>query len=120
MRRRIQTLGEVVRDTVSNWLRHRSAVESAALAFYTMFSLAPMLLVVISVAGAIWGAEAVRGQIVHEFEGLMGREGVQEAFCAARDLGPKDALDALLARLEAHARGRPLGDDVTLVLVERQ
>lgn len=74
MRRRIQTLGQVVRDTVSNWFKHRSAVESAALAFYTMFSLAPMLLVVISVAGAIWGEEAVRGQIVREFEGLMGRD----------------------------------------------
>lgn len=74
VRRRIQPFGEVLRDTVSNWLSHRSPVESAALAFYTLFSLAPVLLVVIVVAGAIWGEEAVRGQIVREFEGLMGRD----------------------------------------------
>jgi membrane protein len=86
VRRRIQTSREVARDTVSNWLRHRSAVESAALAFYTMFSLAPMLLVVIAVAGAIWGEDAVRGQIVREFEGLMGRDAartVQEVLRSA-------------------------------------
>jgi membrane protein len=72
VRRRIQPAGEVLRDTVSNWLRHRSFVESAALAFYTLFSLAPVLLVIIAVAGAIWGEDAVRGRIVREFEGLMG------------------------------------------------
>lgn len=86
MRRRIQPLGEVLRETVSNWLCHRSPVEGAALAFYTLFSLAPVLLVVVAVAGTIWGEEAVRGQIVREFEGLMGRDAavtVQEALQSA-------------------------------------
>lgn len=74
MRRRIQSLREVLVETVSNWLRHRSPVESAALAFYTLFSLAPVLLVMVAVAGAIWGEDAVRGRIVAEFSGLMGKE----------------------------------------------
>lgn len=74
MRRRVQSLREVLVETVGNWLRHRSPVESAALAFYTLFSLAPVLLVMVVVAGAIWGEEAVRGRIVYEFSGLMGRE----------------------------------------------
>ncbi len=74
MRQRIQSMREVLVETVGNWLRHRSPVESAALAFYTLFSLAPVLLVMVVVAGAIWGEEAVRGRIVYEFSGLMGRE----------------------------------------------
>lgn len=49
----------------------------------------------------------------------LGREQVEETFRAASALPPKEALDSLLHRLENHAQGRPLGDDVTLVLVER-
>ncbi|HEX6862662.1 MAG TPA: YhjD/YihY/BrkB family envelope integrity protein, partial [Thermoanaerobaculia bacterium] len=51
---------------------HRCSAHSAALAFYTIFSLAPVLVVVITLAGFIWGEEAVRGQIFDEFKGLMG------------------------------------------------
>ncbi len=49
----------------------------------------------------------------------LGRDGVHEALRAAKNLTPKDTLDAILTRLENHASGRPLNDDVTLVLVER-
>lgn len=49
----------------------------------------------------------------------LGRESVHEAFRAASGLPPKEALDALLVCLESHAKGRPLNDDVTLMLVER-
>lgn len=44
----------------------------ASIAFYTMFSLAPLLVVMIAVAGAIFGPDAARGQIVSEIEGLVG------------------------------------------------
>ncbi len=59
-------------QTVKSWDDHRSLTESAALAFYTLFSLAPVLLVAISIAGAIFGQDAVRGRIYAEIEGLMG------------------------------------------------
>ena len=47
----------------------------AALAFYTAFSLAPMLLLVIAVAGLAFGTEAAQGAIVREFGGLIGTDG---------------------------------------------
>jgi membrane protein len=47
----------------------------AALAYYTMFSLAPLLLLVIAVAGLVFGVDAARGQIVSELQGLIGKEG---------------------------------------------
>jgi len=47
----------------------------AALAYYTMFSLAPLLLLVIAVAGLVFGEEAARGQIVSQLGGVIGVEG---------------------------------------------
>lgn len=61
-------------ETFRNWNLHGASTQSAALAFYTIFSLAPVLVVVIAVAGALFGADAVRGQIYREFRGLMGAD----------------------------------------------
>ncbi len=62
----------------ASWNDHRSHTESAALAFYTLFALAPILVVTIAVAGALFGSAAVRGQVVSQFGNLMGKE--QAAF----------------------------------------
>jgi membrane protein len=47
----------------------------AAIAYYTLFALAPVLLVVVAVAGLLFGAEAVRGEIVGQISGLIGEDG---------------------------------------------
>ena len=47
---------------------------AASIAYFTLFSMAPTLLVVIAVAGLTFGQEAARGAIVSELGGLMGRE----------------------------------------------
>src|SRR5262245_6790747 len=47
----------------------------AAIAYYTVFSIAPLLLLVIAVAGLIFGREAVQGEIVTQVSGLVGKEG---------------------------------------------
>jgi membrane protein len=49
----------------------------AALAYYTVFSLAPLLILVIAVAGSIFGQEAARGEIVAQLGGLMGDDGAK-------------------------------------------
>jgi membrane protein len=77
---------KVLAEIAANWNRHGASAQSAALAFYTIFSLAPVLVVVIAVAGAVFGEEAVRGQIFKEFQGLMGPEAallVQEVLKSA-------------------------------------
>jgi membrane protein len=48
---------------------------AAALAYYTTFSIAPMLFIVITVAGLVFGAEAARGEIFGQLQGLIGAEG---------------------------------------------
>ena len=49
----------------------------ASLAYYTLFAIAPILLVATAIAGMVFGAEAVRGEIVGQLDGLVGREGAR-------------------------------------------
>ena len=49
----------------------------AALAYYTVFSLAPLLLIAISVAGLVYGRDAVEGRLVSEIQGMIGRQGAE-------------------------------------------
>jgi membrane protein len=72
---RVQTLGKLVIAAAKDWSRDNVPRLGASLAYYTLFSLAPMLIVAIAVAGMVFGAEAVRGQIVQEIDGLIGTQG---------------------------------------------
>jgi membrane protein len=63
--------------TTSNWLRHRSPRLGAALAYYSVFSLGPLLLIVTAVAGMFFGADAVRGSLTSQFRGMLGETGGQ-------------------------------------------
>jgi membrane protein len=59
-------------DTYQEWYKHKAPRLSAALAFYTALSLAPLLIVVIAFAGFFFGQKAAEGEIVWEIEGLVG------------------------------------------------
>ncbi len=65
------TLGK---DTVEAWVDDYAPSMGAALSYYTVFSLAPVLLIVIAVAGMVFGAEAARGEIFAQLRGLMGAD----------------------------------------------
>lgn len=54
------------------WSDERGSQMGAAIAFYTMFALAPLLVIAIAIAGAVFGLDAARGQIVGEINGLIG------------------------------------------------
>jgi membrane protein len=70
-------LVRVMRCAVTEWLAHRAASKGAALAFYTLFSLAPILVLVIAVAGFFYGHEAAQGQLLDELRGLVGAQGAE-------------------------------------------
>lgn len=62
----------LAKQAISSWVDDYGQSMGAALAYYTVFSLAPLLLIVISVAGLIFGPEAARGEIIGQLSGLMG------------------------------------------------
>jgi membrane protein len=64
----------LMRDTIFGWLGDRAPRKAAALAYYTLFSLSPLLVLAIAIAGAFFGEEAVRGELIQEARGLLGEE----------------------------------------------
>ena len=72
---RLVHIWPLLKDSVKAWVDDYAPSMGAALAYYTVFSLAPLLLIVIAVAGVVFGHDAVRGEIVHQLGGVMGRDG---------------------------------------------
>jgi membrane protein len=71
----VKDLWGLIRAAVSGWVDDYAQSMGAALAYYTMFSIAPLLLIVISVAGLVFGDEAARGEIFGQLEGMLGAPG---------------------------------------------
>jgi membrane protein len=73
----LQSAIGLVKDTVRAWSADKVARMGAALSYYTVFSLAPLLIVVIAVAGLFFGEDATRGRIVDQLTGLIGADGAR-------------------------------------------
>ena len=71
------TTWQIVKIASSQWLEHRSARLGAALAYYSVFSMGPLLLIVTSVAGLFFGADTVRSGLSQQFKSLLGEAGSQ-------------------------------------------
>jgi membrane protein len=72
---RAKELASLCRQAVEAWIEDYAPSMGAALAYYTLFSIAPLLLIVIGVAGLVFGPDAARGEIFGQLRGLMGDEG---------------------------------------------
>ncbi len=63
----------LIRDTFIEWNNDRAPRMGAALAYYTAFSLAPLMVIAIGIAGLVFGEQAARGEIVTELAATLGR-----------------------------------------------
>ncbi|MEF7616292.1 YihY/virulence factor BrkB family protein [Aquincola sp. MAHUQ-54] len=82
----------LVRQSVDAWISDNASSMGAALAYYTLFSVAPLLLIVLTIVGLVFDQEAARGQIFDQLRGLMGPEGAA-------------AVEALLESMNKPAAG---------------
>ncbi|HEY9740814.1 MAG TPA: YihY/virulence factor BrkB family protein [Coleofasciculaceae cyanobacterium] len=73
----IITILELLKATVSEWRRDQASLMAAALAYYTVFSLAPLLIIVIAIAGSVFGEQAAKGELVTQIQGVIGKDGAQ-------------------------------------------
>ncbi len=88
----------LVRQVSQSWLDDHAMSMGAALAYYTLFSLAPLLLIAISVAGLFFGEDAARGQIVEQLRLVMGTAGasaIQDLLASVRQPGEGLAATAI-------------------------
>jgi membrane protein len=61
----------------NGWFRHKSARLGAAVAYYSVFSLGPLLLIVTAIAGLFFGADAARRSVTSQFRSMLGETGSQ-------------------------------------------
>lgn len=99
MPRLVRGAGRLLRTAAAGWIDHELASRGAALAYYTLFSLAPLLLIVISVVGLVFGEQAARGEIFGQIEGLLG----------ARSASAIESVLVALDRPEAGRAGTLVG-----------
>lgn len=67
----------LLKDTFAKWQEDKASKLAAALAYYTAFSLAPLLIIVIAIASLAFGQEAAQGDIVRQIQGLVGKQGAE-------------------------------------------
>ena len=82
----------VLKDAAANWSSHKDARQGAALAYYSVFSLGPIIVIAIAVAGLLFGHDAVTSQVLSSIKGMLG------------DTGSK-AIEAMLASASRPAAG---------------
>ena len=70
----LKIMSTLLSATYTKWTKDHAQGLGAALAFYTLFSLAPLLLIVIAIAGLVFGQEAAEGQIIGQIQSLVGEE----------------------------------------------
>jgi membrane protein len=88
---------ELARRALSLWWQSNPTRLAAALAFYSLFSLAPVLVVAVAVAGAVFGEQAARGELVAQVSRLVGPAGAQVIESVLASAGRQPAAEWLSA-----------------------
>ena len=73
----LASIWAVVKEAGMQWIEDKAPRLGAALAYYTIFSIAPLLVTAISVAGLVFGREAAQGNVKTQVEHLVRRQGVK-------------------------------------------
>jgi len=89
---RARSIAGILKQTASDWLDDKAPRLAASLALYTLLSLAPLLILAVSIAGLLFGDEAARGQIAQQLSGILGDKGAV-------------AVQAILANAKAPSSG---------------
>lgn len=76
----LKVIWKLLSATNTKWTADHAQRLGAALAFYTVFSLAPLLLIVIAIAGLMFGQGAAEGQIIGQIQGLVGEESANKLY----------------------------------------
>jgi len=92
----------LARDTVEGFVADEAMTRGAAIACYTMFSLAPLLVVAVAIAGLAFGEEAVHSAVAEQLRALVGREGAEAVQAMVRGVGEEggqssDGVPALVS-----------------------
>jgi membrane protein len=71
------TVWSLLKTSAMNWMAHKDARLGAALAYYSIFSLGPITIIAMAVAGLFFGRDVVEGEVSAAMRGLLGETGAQ-------------------------------------------
>lgn len=94
---KLKTAVEMGKSTFSEWSEDKASRLAAAIAYYAVFSLGPLLIIAIAIIGLVYGQEAAQGKIAEQMKGLFGEsgaEGIQTMVEAARK--PREGVIATI------------------------
>jgi membrane protein len=74
---KLRIIFKLLQETFQEWQEDKASQLAAALAYYTIFSITPLLIIAIAIAGSIFGRDAARGEIVGQIQGLVGKQGAE-------------------------------------------
>lgn len=97
----IPDLKWILIETFTSWIDHRASSKGAALAFYTLFSMMPILILAIAIGGYVFGAAPVQSEIKLQLESLIGPNGAQAILILLKTA--QDPSTGLVASLFAGA-----------------
>jgi membrane protein len=87
----------VAKEAAGNWSSHKDSRQGAALAYYSIFSLGPIIVIAIAVAGFFFGREAVSGQVAASIKDMLGDTGAKAVQAMLADAGrPREGMLATL------------------------
>jgi membrane protein len=72
-----QSVWKFIKDVFTQWIEDEPFLLASSLSYYTLFSLTPLLVIAIAVAGFVFGREAAQNQIVATIGGMIGPESAQ-------------------------------------------
>jgi membrane protein len=72
-----KSIWQFVKDVFTQWIEDEPFLLASSLSYYTLFSLTPLLVIAIAVAGLVFGREAAQNQIVETIGGMIGTESAQ-------------------------------------------
>ncbi|MGN6750442.1 MAG: YihY/virulence factor BrkB family protein [Xanthobacteraceae bacterium] len=82
----------LIKMTIENWIAHKDARQGAALAYYSVFSVGPLMVIAVGIAGLAFGQEAARGEVQGQLSGMVGQSAA-------------DALDSMVTSANKPEQG---------------
>jgi membrane protein len=71
------SIWNLIKETVTEYINDEALSRGAAIAYYTVTSIAPVLVIVVAIAGLAFGQEAAQGAIVNQLSGMMGQQSAE-------------------------------------------
>jgi membrane protein len=88
-------LWTIAKEAGESWSSHKDSRQGAALAYYSVFSIGPLIVIAIAIAGSVFGRDAVSGQVALSIKDLLGETGAKAVQAMLVDASrPREGLPA--------------------------